>query len=412
MIKNVFILTLSIAFSTTLLAQMENYSFKQEIIEIESEWHSIQIPSNTIKNLKANYSDIRIYGITENDTIEAPYIFEEAQAKRELKNANFKVINQSHNSDGYFYTFVMDDVKSINQILLNFNRQNFDFKIKLEGSNVKNNWYTIIDNYQLIAVRNNFIDFSFTKVKFKQSEYKYFRLQLKTDTDPYFSSASISLEESRAAQQEEFEVSTLRQAENKNLKKTTVEFSLQDKMPVSEIQLNVSNATDYYRRYSLLYLTDSVETEKGYLKNYKQLKSGTIHSFEPTVIQFNTAVASHFKLEIENQDNLPLKVNSAKAKGNRFFLTARFNIPAQYFLTYGNTNAGFPNYDISYFTEKIPKELAAVELAPIQKINQKEEAKTEPLFVNSAWMYLLLSGIILLLAIFSINMLKNTKKLE
>lgn len=409
MTKKILLIFCFFASICSVYGQLSSYRFMQEVTGISNQWHSLQIPSATFKHLNPSLNDVRIYGVTNKDTIEVPYLLTEKNAVIDQPLINFSIINQSKNSKGFYYTFALTEPSIINQIFLNFGQQNFNFKVKLEGSHHQKEWFTVLDNYQLIGVQNQFIDFSFSTLNFKPADYKYYRLLLKTADNPNLLNSSIVLENKTEALQDAYPVEKWDQTNDSKSKKTTLTFNLKEAVPVTDIHLAFADTIDFYRPYNISYLIDSVKTEKGYIYNYRRLNQGAIHSFAPTVISFNRQIASHFKIEIDNQDNLPVTIAKVQAKGNQFWLTARFTEKAKYYFAYGNPTANFPQYDIAYFKDKIPESLSPLALGEMNEIAQITPEKQAPLFANSAWMYGILAVIMALLAYFSLKMLRQTK---
>ena len=110
---------------------------------------------------------------------------------------------------------------------------------------------------------------------------------------------------------------------------------------------------------------------------------------------------------IYNQDNEPLKIDEISVRGSASELVARFTEPANYYLTYGNSKARKPQYDISRFKDKIPESLTELELGTVRKIIKKEAPTTEPLFENKLWLWAVMLLSIIVLGGFSIQMMRN-----
>src|SRR5690606_10226447 len=117
-------------------------------------------------------------------------------------------------------------------------------------------------------------------------------------------------------------------------------------------------------------------------------------------VNFQSTIAKKLRIEIENFDNRPLKIEGATAKGYTHKLIARFAEKADYYLVYGNENANKPNYDISKFTTNIPDNISEVTLSDEKTIDKKEESKTSPLFENKLWLWIIMGLIICLLGWF------------
>ena len=94
------------------------------------------------------------------------------------------MLNTSYNDKGYYYTFEVPAKEPINQINLNFNQQNFDWKLKLEGSQKQQEWFTVIEDYRILSIKNKLTDFQFTNVSFPNSSYRFFRLVIASDIKP------------------------------------------------------------------------------------------------------------------------------------------------------------------------------------------------------------------------------------
>ncbi len=92
---------------------MGDYGHKRELQGDSALWHKIVLLDGVFGKTKDNLSDMRVFGITENgDTIEAPYLLEIDRGKTESNNVNFKLINQSRDKRGYYFTFELPAEKN------------------------------------------------------------------------------------------------------------------------------------------------------------------------------------------------------------------------------------------------------------------------------------------------------------
>ena len=156
--------------------QMDQYSYKRELSGIKDQWHKIVLPDNIYGKISPDFSDIRIIGLsTNNDTIEVPYILKIDEDKITQKEVSFNLINQSASEKGYYFTFEVQVDNSVNQINLEFKQQNFDWKVTLDGSQNLREWFSIVEDYRILSIKNDLADFQFTKVGFPDSKYRYFR---------------------------------------------------------------------------------------------------------------------------------------------------------------------------------------------------------------------------------------------
>ncbi len=100
-----FIVTL-LFLCNTIFAQ--NFLYKREIKGIEKsneiEWYKMKLPIGVIEKTNTDFSDIRIFGISDLDTLEAPFLIRKVVQKSENEEVSFKIINFSQKDNAYFFT--------------------------------------------------------------------------------------------------------------------------------------------------------------------------------------------------------------------------------------------------------------------------------------------------------------------
>jgi hypothetical protein len=397
----VFVLAFTASFG-----QIDEYDYKREITGITEQWHTINLPDAMFGKISQSYTDIRIFGITrDNDTIEAPYILKLSAGKTDVKRINFKQLNSSQNRDGFYFTFEIPNNETINQIELDFDQQNFDWKIELQGSHNQNDWFTILKDYRILSISNELTNYQFTKLTFPDSRYRYFRINVKSTEKPVLKKASIIQQEIIPGTYKSYPVKMLNTIVKNINKETEIQFELPLKVPVSVLKINVSDSVDYYRPFEIKYLVDSTKTELGWRRNYVNLTSGILNSLEENKFKFSGITAQKFKVFIKNNDNLPLKIASIEAQGYVHQLVVRFTEPASYYLTYGSRISSIPRYDIEHFKDKIPGNMPAVDLGSEQVIEKVEKLPVEPLFKNKMWLWAIIILITIVLGWYSIKMI-------
>jgi hypothetical protein len=387
---------------------MTEYNYKRELKGVADQWHKIILPNELFGKTSQNLTDVRIFGLTEsNDTIEAPYLLRLTTEKISSKDVVFKTLNASHSDKGYYFTFEIPTIESINQIKLDFNQENFDWRITLEGSQDQNEWFTVAENYRILSIKNNQTDFQFTKLAFPSSKYRFFRVFIDSKEKPELSVASITQNDITDGSFRKYNVKKFNAKENKQTKQTEIDVELELPVRVSSINIGVSDTFDYYRPVTIEYLTDSFKTEQGWKYNYSILTSGTLNSIEKNEFQFGSTTVQKLKIYIDNQDNQPLTIETIGVKGYIHELIARFIDQASYYLTYGNKRTGRPNYDIERFTDNIPETLTTLDLGDELTIEKEEVLVTDPLFKNKTWLWTIMTVIILLLGWFSVKMIRK-----
>lgn len=389
-------------------SQIDSYNFVRSISEPTDQWHKIQLPLSMYQHINTNFTDLRVYGITSaQDTLEAPFIVHLTKEETTRESLPLVLLNSSHTGEAYYYTFEIEGEKAINEIDLTFGLQNFDWRLELEGSEDQLEWFTVLDNYRILSIRNVNTSFDFTKLSFPNSNFRYYRLKVRTESDPSFSGANISLISSKEGRYEKYDLVSFAKNENEEMKRSELDVTLEYPSVISVVEVNVKDTIDYYRNVLFKVCTDSVETKSGMRYNYRTVGSGTLNSLSGNTFSISNVEAKNLHIEVQNQDNAPLRISSVEVSGEKRELHIRFTEPANYFLAYGNASARAPQYDIFNFRDKIPTEMQSLELGGEQLILKTPVEVVSPLFENKWWLWGIMGAIVLLLGWFSVGMLKG-----
>jgi len=402
-LKNKLLILFGWLFCATTFGQLSSYEYKQELKGVSNEWHTVTLPYQVFSNTNDNLSDIRVYGVTENDTLEAPYILKLASEKNSKNETAFRLLNTASDKEGFYFTYEIPTAEPINRINLQFTQSNYNWHVVLEGSQTQNKWFKILDDYRILSIKNKQTNYTFSTLNFPLSKYKYYRLRVKSEVRPELKRATISLDESINASYNTYPTTFMNISQKG--KKTVVDIDLNQRLPVSYLKLNILDKVDYYRPMTLQYISDSITTEKGTKYVFNTLYSGTLSSLDTTGVKFKSTLAQKLRVTVQNNDNQALQIESATAKGYAHELLVRFDNMANYYLAYGNKNAQRPKYDIQQITSAIPKNASVVNLGEIVEIAKIQKPSKQPLFKNKAWLWLVMGVIIVVLGWFTLRMM-------
>ena len=404
-ISRIFLSILSLTIGCSACwAQLGKYEYKQEINEITSEWHTLELPLGVYSSCKSNLSDIRIMGITSsNDTIEAPYFLKMDVAQTSTTEKSLTILNQSRKDNKEYVTYKVDEVVPLNSLTLNYQGNNFDWKATLEGSNDNKTWFTIIEDYRILSIYSYNANYTYTTITFPKSEYSYYRTSVAKPADPALSSATIKMTNHDAGQLQVRKQSAIRSSTTKD-NKTTLIIELEDKAPISQLRLNTKNQTDFIRPIIIRVVTDSFETQKGWKYAHDEIYRGTYSSFESSPIEVDRIWAKTIEITVDHQDNIPFDIDEVSALGYRQRLVFRVPKKANYALVYGQEQARRPNYDITLFKDKLPNDLKFVSLGEIEHKSTPIQEKPRD---YTMWLYVVMGIIILLIGTYTIKMMKE-----
>jgi hypothetical protein len=390
-------------------AQTVGFRYQAKLAGVTQNWHSLTIPNAVFDKAKGGLEDLRIYGFKGKDTIEVPYMLEKSADQITQKEVDFNIINQSETSGGYYYTLQTNHLTLINQIKLWFKQSNFDWQVTLEGSSDSKQWFTILKDYRILAIKNNSTDYHFTQLNFPESKYIYYRILIKSKEQPELSAAKISKLDTLKGIEKDI---TYQQYQLNNAiksKESIISIDLGETTPVSFLKLNPESTLDYYRTIKIEYATDSFSTDKGTRYHYEKVFEGTISSLEPTEFKFDAVLTHRLQITIQNDDNQPLRFKPPILKGPIYEMIARFDkIDYQYALYYGNKDVDAPVYELKNFENKIPIQLMELTVGKTDDNPAYTSPKLKaPLFEHKAWLWALMGIIISLLGFFAYKMLKE-----
>ncbi|MGH1364586.1 MAG: DUF3999 family protein [Calditrichia bacterium] len=405
--KNNFYLLL-LLFTSFAFGQAENYSYSREVKGIENLWHSIVLPNEVFRAISPSLSDIRIFGKTvKGEIVEAPYLLRAAADKVVNTDINFKQLNTSSNSRGHFFTFEVPENTDMNQLQLELEQQNFDWKVELEGSQDQREWFSIVKDYRIVSIKNQLTSYRFSTISFPKAQYRFLRLRIPSSEKTLLTSAKITQHQTIAGDYRNYPIRSMERSEDKVRKQTIVNIALSSRVPATRLKIDIQDDFDYYRPITIEYLADSVKTEKGWKYSWRSLTSGTLTSIEPNNFYFNHILFRKLRIHISNQDNQPLSIGSVSVTGPVYDLIVRFTESAAYHLTYGNAKATRPQYDIARFKENVPQDVSEVTLGVERELAKASNPEVEPLFGNPLWLWGIMLVVIGLLGWFSLKMLKN-----
>ncbi|MCW3789184.1 discoidin domain-containing protein [Plebeiibacterium sediminum] len=407
--KSTLLLCITLFLPIQSWAKMDDYKYKRAL-EITDKWHAILLPKDIYGKTLQNLYDIRIYGITaNNDTIEAPYILKANKPKTVYSDFPFKVMNTTKKDNLHYITFKSNDPHTINNIQLKFENANFDWHVKLQGSNDQSNWFTIINDYRILSISNEEIEYNYTKVTFPPSEYKYFRLEIPSKEKPILKDAKLTRLDKQNGIADTVSIDHKDMVIDEKETKTEIAIKLADFIRTSEVEVDILNDFEYYRDITIKYIKDSVKTESDWVYQTEILSKEKLNSLEESKFSFKSTNLNNLIITIKNDHNQRLNINKIKLICYQHLLMARFTQDAKYYLCYGKKWESKPDYDIVNFKNQIPENIKPIPVGKEEVINIHNNRIVKPLF-NKYWLWAIMFVIILLLGWSSKQLINKTKE--
>lgn len=394
---------LFLIFLQTIVWGQSGYSFRRKLEGERNEmWCTIPFKNNGYQILKSSHN-FRILGFTaQGDTVEAPYFLNENLDNESFVNSDFKLLNQTFQQNGYFFTFENELKQPINEIQLNFENDNFDWKIDLEGSQNQNEWFKVVENQRFVGLKNESVTYQFSTIRFPLAQFRYWRLRVKTNEKPRFLSASLQQRKTTKGKIVAHQPLKMNVNNDKNAKTTTLLIELADVLPISQLEFYLNHSFDYMRNFQCQYLEDTLN------QYWRYFESNNISSLKKNIFDFKTILTNKIRIIIDNDDNTALQIDSIGLRGNPMELIARLPVAADYFLYYGSNQNTPPQYDLKIFKNNIPANRGILELGAEEKLVKSNISKTFWL-TNKWWLWAIMLIIILVLGLQTFKMIKTIK---
>lgn len=356
----------------------------------------------------SNYKDLRVVDSVGN---QKPYVI---LSEPILKSANdfikYTIVSQNHFKNYTEIVIENPTKEKISNIAFNINNSEALKLCTIEGSDDLKQWYSISKLQTLSLSYNEQYTNQFKCLYFPLSNYKYFRLLIddwssepyKVNSAGYFKNSLISGKLNKVANS--FQLST-------NQKITTLKLSISGNQCVQQLVFKISQPHLFLRKASVYY-KEKIKVAKQIETEQKQIiKNFTLNSNEPLIVDIPETQKNELYIDIENEDNEALQIDSVITNQLARFLIFDAAQNHQYFLKCGNDSLQLPNYDIANFVNGSPQFYPELKFSSFENIEIVSEVKNkQPQFFESKlFIWIAISVCSLIIGLFSIKMIKNLK---
>lgn len=390
-------------------AQTDGYKFYSKLDSVKtSGFYNIELTPEITAHLKTDYSDLRIIN---NAGKWVPHVLH--ATTDEYSNAPLIIASKfsiTENSDIATTLIIVGNRKmasSIDLLITNTAAERF---CTLSGSSNKQNWFVINDSIVLNPTPSLNGTENISTIDFPPTNYPFYKIVIHNKNKDPFNIRGV-FEHTVAAEitnplykLNENPVATIQQKDSGKI--SYIKITQQLPYHFDNISLQFSGVK-YYDRKIDLYVPDA--DNSSFASPGQLLKSFTVSN--NSTLQFNIPLtkASVFYLLINNEDNLPLTVNSVKAACSNHYITTYLENGSNYRLIIDNADADIPNYDLSKLNSKIPGSISFLQFG---KITAFAEIKPKVITAkNNKWILWVAIGVaLLILLFFTYKMLKEVDK--
>ncbi|MCO4291524.1 hypothetical protein NF867_01435 [Solitalea sp. MAHUQ-68] len=289
----------------------------------------------------------------------------------------------------------------------------------ISGSNDKTQWYSVNNSISLDPQ-----EASFTKsgteliytIAVPTTNYQFYKLEINDSLSAPLFIKNIGRFNTSIINNSDYDQvpsPVITKVKSSNSHQTVLRLTFKEPFLIRKLLFDVA-APKFFKREAILALkNDKVHRHKKQSTiEYLPVSSFSLVSGAIQEVTLDKPVKeSSVYLVIENEDNQPLAFKQIEAFQQRYYLTAYLEKDKNYNLNFGNpTINSAPQYDLSYFTDKINGNLPALKVDEIKPIEKAAETKESVFFTSKNWIWtglILLVGILVLISFKMIREMKD-----
>lgn len=365
------------SFLITLLIVCKTYSqtHKGAVSAIEEDGlHKIMLSSNVRAASTNNFNFLRIKN-KNND--EVPYVLLSATDKTFSEFSPVEIASKKSIKDSVTSILIENKKgKQQDNITLKIANTKIIKSYTVYGSDNNKDWFGLIANKRLSYINKTNTTVLEKTIYFPLNDYKFLRIDFNDKYSLPINILEAGVYKSKFFTQEAVEVSDFTE-EIKTIKEkkiTQLKFTAKDAHKIDVISFDI--ATDFFLRKVKVIVTRTRNIKKR-VETYDQvLDYFELNSKNRNTFNFSNLNVNEFRIEIDNQDNPPLKIEKVQFFQKPVHLIANLKAQEAYEVVV-DTNLVKPSYDLGNFISNTTENIKKAFITKFTKLDAKNENATE-----------------------------------
>lgn len=360
--KNLLLFVLLISLSPGILAQAR---YRSPLSEVTAEgFYALDIPVSVVEQATRGLVDLRI---TNKNGKEIAYLIKKdahSEGKQEFIPYKYsRLASKEHKTR----ILIETEGDTISSLTLNIKNADIHKVGSIEGSNDRFQWFGIKENINFSGSYSPAETNTYVTLDLPRSDYRYYQL---TIDDSLSAPLNITDVGQIVNSYSEYRYLTELPIQNTSIRDsfdiTIITLDYVHKYDIKAIHFYIS-APAFYKR---LIICDNNQTSS-------ILDSDRPNSSTLSCDFYTNRVA----FKICNKNDRPLQIDSIKTYADKFILITYLPEVGNYYLTYADSTAQQPNYDLSYFENKIPENPQTLTILSTEQIVSPAKTTSENLFL-------------------------------
>jgi len=386
----------------------QEFKFQAKVDSVnETAYYKIALSPELLGQINLDASDLRL---VDSEGKEIPYfVAKEKEGQVSSSFISYEILEKTMIPDSssavVFHNTAKKKMDNITFVV-----QNTDVRkrARLSGSNDRENWFIIKDDYLLHSMKNTTETSEFKLLNFPLSDYEFLKLEMNDKNQMPINILKIGYKDSQLNKGIVTSFQCPITSKKDSLGKTTFQVKFQQPMYIERLGFNIIEP-EYFSRNAEVKVEKERRTKKKKRQLYfENIGSNNLNSNGENTIDVRPTKTESLFIEIQNGDDIALSIDGITASYLNMYIVAELVPSQEYYLKFGDETLSNPSYDIVKFKEKITPSEAAVSHHTIEELlSQKEEIKSDSLFDNPAIVWSVLGVVGIGLAIVSFRMIKE-----
>lgn len=321
------------------------WQYRKQINVQQTGYVRLNLDAEAFAGLQPDLRDLRVVDGT---GAEVPFKLVVEREAGQTRPRRVSLFNNAY-TQGQYQSFVVNlggSGQTHNWIRILTSERNFQKQVEIAGSDDQQNWQVLKSDGYIFGhtePRRGFVAQE-TTLTYPTATFRYLRVKIFSATPFPVSGVEVTEQVASFAKEVTFRPA-VSQTEDAATQSSvlTLDFG-QGGLPTRELTLQTA-ATNFDRPAELWSSTDGQRWRRigsGYLFRVAQPK----FSGSNLTLTYPETAARYLRLDIYNGDDRPLGFTGATARGTLRSVVFNAQRGGQYFLSYGNVNARYPEYDL------------------------------------------------------------------
>ncbi len=367
-------------------------------------YYNIEIDQELIGSSKPDFSDLRIKN---EEGLEVPYFVRSATSIKEVNSFEDYDLIQNTAKDSLNTFIIKNDTKeNIHRFYIMINKADVKIEASIRGSDDGTQWYIVKQRTGISISNDGSKDEAMIILDFPGGNYKFYEVSLFSNQTAPLNIKGVKKLKNVQIYGSFREIEQARKIEIKNKeRKTVITFpEIENEYVIGKIEVFISNKSEYLRTFLL------IDTLRNYPSVNAELSSRSDNVF---YLYSNQARLNKKSLiEINNDNNPPLVIDSIKVYGQERYLCAYLEEGGRYSMEIDKNVSQYPNYDIEHFRNEINADLPIVRSISLTRYEIPDTGREQLFIEKPIFLWGVIIGVGILLTIISVGMIMKMKKRE